>query len=233
MLEADKLEKHYGSHRALKALTLTVPGGEVYCLLGANGAGKTTTINLFLNFIEPTSGSARVNGIDVVADPLGSKRQLAYIPEQVMLYAPLTGLENLRYFSALGGRDLGDAQLRELLVRAGLAVDAIDKAVGAYSKGMRQKVGVAIALAREATALLLDEPTSGLDPKASREFSELVAALRDGGAAILMTSHDLFHAKQTADRIGIMREGSLLTELASADVSHADLEQIYLDHMAG
>lgn len=233
MLEANQLVKHYGSHEALRGVSLKVEPGEIYCLLGANGAGKTTTINLFLNFITATSGNAVVNGIDVAKDPLGSKRRLAYIPEQVMLYGLLSGLENLRYFSTLGGRDLSDDEARELLLQAGLAANAANKEVRAYSKGMRQKVGVAIALAKRATALLLDEPTSGLDPKASNEFSELLVQLRDGGAAILMTSHDLFRAKESGSRIGIMREGVLLNELVSSDVSHGDLERIYLEHMSG
>jgi len=233
VLEANQLVKHYGSHEALRGVSLKVEPGEIYCLLGANGAGKTTTINLFLNFITATSGNAVVNGIDVAKDPLGSKRRLAYIPEQVMLYGLLSGLENLRYFSTLGGRDLSDDEARELLLQAGLAANAANKEVRAYSKGMRQKVGVAIALAKRATALLLDEPTSGLDPKASNEFSELLVQLRDGGAAILMTSHDLFRAKESGSRIGIMREGVLLNELVSSDVSHGDLERIYLEHMSG
>ena len=219
MLEAVDLVKHYGDHEALKGLNLSVRPGEIYCLLGANGAGKTTTINLFLNFIEPTSGTASVGGIDVTKDPIGSKRHLAYIPEQVMLYGSLTGLENLRYFSRLGSHDHSEARYRELLVEAGLAAEAADKPVSAYSKGMRQKVGVAIALAKEATALLLDEPTSGLDPKASNEFSNLLLQLKDAGAAILMASHDLFRAKDTGTRIGMMREGVLLEELDAEHVT--------------
>lgn len=233
MLEARQLVKHYGRHAALAGVSLTVAPGEIYCLLGANGAGKTTTINLFLNFISATSGDAFVNGINVADDPLGSKERLAYIPEQVMLYGPLSGLENLQYFSSLGGRALTDDEGGVLLQQAGLAAEAADKPVGEYSKGMRQKVGVAIALAKRATALLLDEPTSGLDPKASNEFSALLEQLRAGGAAILMTSHDLFRAKESGSRIGIMREGKLLNELDSAEVSHRDLERIYLDLMSG
>ena len=232
MLEATNLVKNYGSHEALKGLTLSVAPGEIYCLLGANGAGKTTTINLFLNFIEPTSGTARVNDVDVVEDPVGSKSALAYIPEQVMLYGALNGLENLQYFSTLGGRNHDDGACRNFLLEAGLPEAAIERPVSQYSKGMRQKVGVAIALAKEATALLLDEPTSGLDPKASNEFSELLKRMRDSGAAILMTSHDLFRAKESGTRVGIMREGRLLEELSSQDVSHTDLERLYLELMA-
>ncbi|MCB2107944.1 MAG: ABC transporter ATP-binding protein, partial [Rhodobacteraceae bacterium] len=197
-----------------------------------NGAGKTTTINLFLNFIDPTSGSAKVNGIDVASQPLETKKFLAYIPETVMLYGNLSGLENLSYFAKLGGHnEYNDNDLREFLKRVGLQDEAVDKRVSAYSKGMRQKVGVAIALAKQAKALLLDEPTSGLDPKASNEFSTLLKQLQSDGAAILMATHDLFRAKETGTRIGIMREGRLMQELSTGEVSHADVERIYLEHM--
>ena len=232
MLEAIDLKKTYGDYQALKGLNLRVNGGDIYCLLGANGAGKTTTINLFLNFVTPTSGVARVNGIDVNAHPLQTKRYLAYIPEQVMLYGNLTGMENLEYFARLGGHDEYSADdYRGFLRRVGLQEDAAGRRVKTYSKGMRQKVGVAIALAKQARALLLDEPTSGLDPKASNEFSELLVQLKSEGAAILMATHDLFRAKETGTRIGIMRGGQLVQELSTDEVSHADLERIYLEHM--
>ena len=232
MLEAKGLSKTYGENEALKGLDLTVSAGDIYCLLGANGAGKTTTINLFLNFIDPTAGQALVNGLDVTEHSLESKSYLAYIPEQVMLYPNLTGLENLRYFAKLGGHgNHGDDHLRDILKRVGLQDDAADRRVGGYSKGMRQKVGVAVALAKEAKALLLDEPTSGLDPKASNEFSQLLLELQSSGTAILMATHDLFRAKETGTRIGIMREGVLRQELKTDDVSHADVERIYLEHM--
>jgi len=232
VLEAINLRKTYGDYDALKGINLTVKPGDIYCLLGANGAGKTTTINLFLNFIDPTSGTAKVNGLDVAAHPLETKRSLAYIPETVMLYGNLTGLENLTYFAKLGGHtEYKEADLRGFLNRVGLQSEAVDKRVSAYSKGMRQKVGVAIALAKRANALLLDEPTSGLDPKASNEFSELLKQLQKEGAAILMATHDLFRAKETGTRIGIMREGKMMRELSTDEVSHADLERIYLEHM--
>lgn len=233
MLEARQLVKRYGTHEALKGLDLGIQPGEIYCLLGANGAGKTTTINLFLNFIEPSAGTALVGGLDVVKHPLETKRLLAYIPETVMLYGNLTGLENLRYFSKLGGHgEYADDDLVQLLERATLPAGAEHKRVGTYSKGMRQKVGIAIALARKARAVLLDEPTSGLDPKASNEFSLLLKSLQADGAAILMATHDLFRAKETGTRIGIMRDGELVRDMSTDDVSHMDLERIYLEHMS-
>jgi len=233
VLEAHQLVKHYGEHQALKSLDLKIDGGEIYCLLGANGAGKTTTINLFLNFIDPTAGTASVGGLDVVKNPLETKRQLAYIPETVMLYGNLTGLENLSYFSKLGGHyEYSDAELRELLRRVTLPAGSEDSRISTYSKGMRQKVGIAIALARRAKAVLLDEPTSGLDPKASNEFSLLLKDMQADGAAILMATHDLFRAKETGTRIGIMRAGSLVAQMSTDDISHTDLERIYLEHMS-
>jgi ABC-2 type transport system ATP-binding protein len=232
MLEAVHLTKHYNGVAALDDLTLRVTPGEVFCLLGANGAGKTTTINLFLNFVKPTSGTATISGIDVTERPLETKKYLAYIPETVMLYKNLTGLENLEYFSALAGRpDYTRAQLLDVLKQVGLEPAAADKRVGTYSKGMRQKVGIAIALAKNATSLLLDEPTSGLDPKAANEFSALLSRLSQDGVAVLMATHDLFRAKESGTRVGIMKHGRLVRTLETTEVGHADLERIYLEHM--
>jgi ABC-2 type transport system ATP-binding protein len=232
MLEAVNLSKRYDQAVALDGLNLTVKAGEIFCLLGANGAGKTTTINLFLNFVAPSGGTARINGLDVVQQPLETKKFLAYIPETVMLYKNLTGLENLEYFSALAGRsDYTRAQLLAFLTQVGLQADAADRRVGTYSKGMRQKVGIAIALAKNAKALLLDEPTSGLDPKAANEFSALLARLSQDGVAVLMATHDLFRAKESGTRVGIMKQGKLVRTLETTEVGHADLERIYLEHM--
>ncbi len=232
MLEAIEVTKQFGNTLALNKVSLRVAPGEIYCLLGANGAGKTTLINLFLNFIRPTDGQVLIDGRDVAAYSLESKRHVSYIPEQVMLYGVLTGLENLRYFCALA---LGKAPSREhllgLLDQVGLGAAAADRRVATYSKGMRQKVGIAIALAKQAKALLLDEPTSGLDPKAANEFSELLKAASRAGVAVLTTTHDLFHAKQTGTRIGIMREGRLVENISAGDLSHVDLEAMYLRHM--
>lgn len=232
MLAAKDLTKRYNGVVALDALNLTVEPGEVFCLLGANGAGKTTTINLFLNFIEPTSGSASINGLDVSANPLETKKYVAYIPETVMLYRNLSGLENLEYFAALAGRpDYLRGELLNFFKRVGLPDEAADRRVGTYSKGMRQKVGIAIALAKGAKALLLDEPTSGLDPKASNEFSDLLRQLSAAGVAVLMATHDLFRAKESGTRLGIMKHGKLVAVHGTGEFSHADLERIYLEHM--
>ena len=224
MLEAIVLTKNYGEVRALRSLDLRVNSGEIYCLLGANGAGKTTTLNIFLGFVRATSGIARIDGIDVGQNPTATRKRIAYIPETVTLYGTLSGLENLDYFSKLSGIRHSVHALRAFLEQAGLAVDAHDRPLQGYSKGMRQKVGIAIAIARDAKVLLLDEPTSGLDPKASNEFSQLILAMAARGSAILMATHDLFRARETGTRIGIMRDGSLRKEFAAGEIGHRDLE---------
>ncbi|MBO0952553.1 ABC transporter ATP-binding protein [Fibrella forsythiae] len=230
MLQAINLTKQYvpGQPPSLDTLNLSVQPGEIYCLLGQNGAGKTTTINLFLGFLQPTSGQALINRLNVADHPQETKKFLAYLPETVMLYSNLTGTENLDFFSQLAGFRHTSDELHSLLSRAGLQTDAHNRRVGTYSKGMRQKVGIAIALAKQAKALLLDEPTSGLDPKASNEFSDILMGLAQGGTAILMATHDIFRAREVGTRIGIMRAGHLVESLEARDLTANELEAIYL-----
>jgi len=232
MLQIDRLIKRFGGHTAVNGLSINIAPGELFALLGPNGAGKTTTINCLLGFIRPDEGRALIDGLNVVEAPLETKRRLAYIPEQVNLYGHFTGLENLAYFAELGGHRYEESRLRSFLAEAGLQAEAHTRRVSGYSKGMRQKVGIAIALAKEAKVLLLDEPTSGLDPSASHEFSRLLGQLRERGVAILMATHDLFRAKEDATRVGIMRHGSLVRELTAAEISHTDLEKLYLETMS-
>jgi ABC-2 type transport system ATP-binding protein len=230
LLEARRLVIRRGDRVTLDTLDLTVPAGCVYALLGGNGAGKTTALNALLGFVPAASGQALVDGIDASRDPQAARARIAYLPENVALYPYLSGIENLRYFCALSGLRLGTDSARALLAAAGLAGEAQPRRVGGYSKGMRQKVGLAIARARKARAMLLDEPTSGLDPSAANEFARGVLAARDEGLAILMATHDLFNALQVADRIGILREGRLVAELPARDIAHDELERIYLRH---
>jgi len=234
MLTLETLTKRFPGTAApaVDNLNLTILPGELFALLGPNGAGKTTTINCLLGFLTPDAGRALIDGLDVVREPLETKRRLAYIPEQVNLYGTFSGVENLAYFSELARHRYPDTDLRRFLTEAGLQTEAHDRRVSGYSKGMRQKVGIAIALAKQAKALLLDEPTSGLDPSASHEFSQLLRQLRERGVAILMATHDLFRAKQDATRVGIMRHGKLAHILSAAELRHTDLEKLYLETMA-
>lgn len=191
LVALDKVTKQYATHTAVDGLSLTVAGGEIYALLGPNGAGKTTTINMLLGFIAPDRGTLQVAGRNVADDPAAARANIAYIPEQVQLYPQLSGIENLDYFSRLAGHRLSVADLGGMLKRVGLSPEAAIRRAGSYSKGMRQKVGIAIALAKRARVLLLDEPTSGLDPSASAEFVALLREVALEGVAVLMATHDL------------------------------------------
>jgi ABC-2 type transport system ATP-binding protein len=231
MLHAVNLTKKYQKQTALDQLNLSIAPGEIYCVLGANGAGKSTTINLFLNFIRPTSGKAIIDQIEVSKDPMAIKKLIAYIPENLVLYNELSGLENLEYFIGLAGLKYSEEEFAGFLNEAGLQTDAYKKRVKTYSKGMRQKIGIAMAIAKRAKVLLLDEPTSGLDPKASNEFSELLIRLSDQNVATLMATHDLYRAKETGTDIGIMKSGKLVEEVETSEINHNELEKLYLNHM--
>ncbi|MGA2532977.1 MAG: ABC transporter ATP-binding protein [Candidatus Aminicenantales bacterium] len=233
MLEAIDLTKRYEDGQlALDGLTFKVEPGEIFCMFGANGAGKTTTINLFLNFIPPTSGTALIEGIDVAKDPLKAKRHVSFVSENVMLYGNFTAIQNLDYFSRLAGkRTLAKKDYAEVLGRVGLQKEAFDKRIKNFSKGMRQKLGIAIALVKDAPNVLLDEPTSGLDPQSGREFLEILVQMRNQGKSVFMSTHDIFRAKLIADRIGFMRKGKLVMLKTAKELEHEDLTELYIQYM--
>lgn len=233
MLQATDLTKRYEDGLlALDHLNLEVQKGEIFCLLGANGAGKTTAINLFLNFIDPTDGTALINGIDVTKDPLEAKKYVSYVSENVMLYGNFTARQNLDFFAKLGGKkDLTKEDYHMHMRKVGLQEEAFEMRLKNFSKGMRQKLGITIAIIKDAPNILLDEPTSGLDPKAAAEFIKILKSLREEGKAILMCTHDIFRAKNIADRVGIMKEGRLVMVRTREEFLADDLERIYLDYM--
>lgn len=233
MLRANGATKRFQQLTALDDVTLDVASGEIVCLLGANGAGKSTTVNLFLGFLKPDAGEVSVGGRSVLEDVAAARRRLAYIPDQLNLHPLLTGLENLQYFARLAGRALGRDEGAALLQDAGLEPAAADRRLSGYSKGMRQKVGIAIALAKQADALILDEPLTGLDPLAANDFGKHLIDLRGRGAAILMATHDVFRAREIADRIGIMKAGRLVEMVTAADVAPDALDRLYAAHMRG
>lgn len=227
MLQAIDLSKSYGEHLALDKLNLTLAPGEIFCLLGQNGAGKTTTINIFLGLLEPSSGQALIDG-HPANERQAVAHRIAYIPEVVQLYGELTGLENLDFFSRLAGYSYSEDELSALLRRVQLPEGAWRRPLSTYSKGMSQKVGIAIALGKKASYILMDEPTSGLDPKASVEFAELCRALGSEGVGILMATHDIFNAVGIGSRIGIMRAGQLVYEAHTDSISAEELQALYL-----
>jgi ABC-2 type transport system ATP-binding protein len=232
MIEAIDLTKRYEDGvLALDHLNLDVNAGEIFCLLGANGAGKSTAINLILSFIEPTEGTAKINDIDVTRDPLEAKKHVAYLSENVMLYGNFTARQNLDFFAGLAGKQTDKEGYYRVLRRVGLPEKAFEQRVKEFSKGMRQKVGIAIVIIRDAPAVILDEPTSGLDPEAGAEFMSLLEELRGEGKAVFMSTHDIFRAHTLADRVGIMKAGRLIMELTRAELEEEDLEKLYLDYM--
>lgn len=235
MLEAVNLTKRYEDGvLALDHVSFAVKPGQIFAMLGANGAGKTTAINLFLNFIEPTDGEARIDGIVTHKEPLLAKQRVAYVSENVMLYPNFTAVQNLDYFARLGGKtSYTKEDYRNVLLRVGLSEDAHNKRLKGFSKGMRQKCGIAIAILKDAPAILLDEPTSGLDPKAGYEFQQLLDSLRTEGKAILMSTHDIFRAKEVADIIAIMNNGRIVMQEPAARLLGQDLERLYMQYMAG
>ncbi|MDQ2822192.1 MAG: ATP-binding cassette domain-containing protein [Pseudomonadota bacterium] len=227
MLDARAVVAGYQGKTILQQLDLQVHAGEIVALLGANGAGKTTTLNVFLGFVAATAGQVRVDGIDPAADPGAARRRLAYIPENVALYEHLTARENVAYLLHLAGQQEDAGAIAAALAAAGLASAAFDRRAGGLSKGMRQKVAIALALARKVPALLLDEPTSGLDPQATGEFNRLLGVLRAQGVAILMVTHDLLSAADVADRIGFLDAGRLIEEVAATGAERFDVRALH------
>ena len=233
IISTKNITKRFGRFEAVKDLSIEIKEGEIYGLLGSNGAGKSTTINILLGFLEPDEGEAFIDGIDVTANVDSVRKKIGYISENVNLYPYLAGIENLNYFCKIAGEDYNDEALSKILNDCGLDSDVINKKVGSYSKGMRQKVGIAVAFAKKAKVLLLDEPASGLDPLASTELSSTLKSLAKKGTAVLMASHDIFRVRETCDRIGILKNGSLIDQMDTSKVTTNELEKIYIDYMRG
>jgi ABC-2 type transport system ATP-binding protein len=233
MIEIKELTKRYEDGLlALDHVTYTIEPGEIFCLLGANGAGKTTTVNILLDFIQPTEGQASIKGHDCNKFPLEAKKYVSYVSENVQLYGMFTARQNLRFFAELGGKKgLKNQELDNVMRSVGLPEKALTMRLKNFSKGMRQKLGIGIALIKDPPAIIMDEPTSGLDPTSANEFLSQLRKLRERGKAILMTTHDIFRAKQIADRVGIMKQGRLVATRKRDEFKHADLEAIYIHEM--
>ncbi|USX24406.1 ABC transporter ATP-binding protein [Oxalobacteraceae bacterium OTU3CINTB1] len=232
MIHIEKLSKSYEGRTVVDGLDLHVQGGDIYALLGPNGAGKSTTIGCLLGFVDADAGNIRLAGSNL-PPARAAVQHAAYIAENVALYERLTGVENVEFFMRLLGRKPRREEIEALLERAGLPEHAWHRMASGYSKGMRQKVGIVMALAKGAQVLVLDEPTSGLDPEASVTFGELVRTLADDGAAVLMATHDLFRAQELADRCGMLVGGRLAGEWKLGDLNAGELERNYLGILAG
>ena len=210
VIEAQGLTKRYGRAVAVNGISFTVARGEIFGLLGPNGAGKTTTILMMLGLTEVTSGTVSVLGHNPVRDPLEVKRQVGYLPDSVGFYDYMTAADNLRYTAALIGFDAAEREKRVMgaLDRVGLA-DVANKRVATYSRGMRQRLGLAEILMKDAQIAILDEPTSGLDPQATNELLEMIRSLKRDGVAVLISSHLLERVQSVCDRVALFQTGHI------------------------
>lgn len=212
MIETRGLEKKYGSFTAVHDLNLSVQKGEVFGLLGPNGAGKTTTTLMLLGLTEPTAGNAAIAGVDCTRNPLRVKQMVGYLSDNMGFYADMTGRENLRMTGRMNGLmgELLEARIDELLARVGMT-HAADKKTSTYSKGMKQRLGIADILMKDPDVLIMDEPTNGIDPEGMRELMKLIRELADkDGRTVLISSHQLHQIQQICDRVGIFVHGELV-----------------------
>ena len=242
VIRTEELTKRYGKQAAVDRLSLEVTEGEVFGFLGPNGAGKTTTMLMLLGLTEPTSGTVRVCGYDPARDPLKVKELIGYLPENVGFYEDMDARQNLRYIARLNRVPdaVSTGRIDRLLDQVDLAKES-DKKVGSYSKGMRQRLGIAEVLVKEPKVLFLDEPTIGLDPDGTNRMLDLIRGLsRDRRMTIFFSSHLLEQVQRISDRIGIMIRGKLvaagpLAELAQRSLGleageSYTLEEIYMKY---
>lgn len=226
-IEMSHLTKRYGEKMAVNDLNLTIRRGEVFGLLGPNGAGKTTTILMLLGLTEPTAGSAKICQMDCTHDPLAVKSRVGYLPDNTGFYSDMTGRQNLRFTGRLNGLDGPELEERidQLLERVGMT-KAADQKAGTYSKGMRQRLGIADVLMKDPEIIVMDEPTLGIDPEGMRELLILIRQLADeDGRTLLISSHQLHQIQQVCDRVGIFVEGRLIASGTLAELE----EQIRKD----
>ncbi len=243
IIELVDLTKKYRSFTAVDHINLTVRKGEIFGFLGPNGAGKSTTILMMLGLTEPTEGSAKVCGIDPTHHPIEVKKRVGYLPEDVGFYDDRSGLDNLVYTAMLNRipEDQANTKALDLLKRVGLDEEAWTKKTGKYSRGMRQRLGLADVLIKSPEVIILDEPTSGIDPQGVRAFLELITDLRDEqGLTVLFSSHNLHQVQQVCDRVGIFLHGKILaqndipslSQELFGDSNHG-LEEIYNHYFEG
>ena len=212
IIQTSHLTKRYGAKIAVNDLNLSIRKGEVFGLLGPNGAGKTTTILMLLGLTEPTAGTATIAGCDCTRNPLEVKSIVGYLPDNVGFYTDMTGRQNLRFtgrLNGLGGQEL-EERIDSLLERVGMT-EAADKKTGTYSKGMRQRLGIADVLIKDPQVIIMDEPTLGIDPEGMRELLNIIRDLSvKDGRTVLISSHQLQQIQQVCDRVGSYVEGSLI-----------------------
>ncbi len=230
-LQAIDVSKSFSDVDALVNVNLQVDVGDVLGLLGPNGAGKTTLISVFLGLVKPDRGNVLVLGKNPIEDPRNVRKDISYVPELVALYPELTAFQNLQFFNSFNEDPCDKDVLRKCLFDVRLDEKFHDSKTKTLSKGMCQKVGLAIALAKNAQVIFMDEPWTGLDPESASELRGQIQATRDRGTTILLATHDLFHLSGIASHIGLLRNGRLLSLVSSLELDAKEIEQLYLDHM--
>jgi len=232
-IQTQDLTRRFGDTLAVDHLTLTVAESEIFGFLGHNGAGKTTTVSLLTTLLLPTSGTAQVYGKDIIKENLAVRQQIGYVPENVRLYNDLTVAENLRFFAALSNVSNIAARINDVLALLGCR-DWHNRRIGSFSKGMRQRVGIAQALLHQPAVMFLDEPASGLDPEGTRAIGDLILQLnREFGITIFMNTHQLSEVTKLCTSIGILNHGRLvvadtLKHVMAQFPTDQSLEDIYL-----
>lgn len=237
VIELTGLTKRYGDFTAVDNLDLNIRKGEIFGLLGPNGAGKSTTILMILGLTEPTAGNVSVCGINSTTSPVEVKRKVGYLPEDVGFYEDMTGMENLIYTAELNWipRSVACEKATSLLHRVGLGNET-DKRTGKYSKGMRQRLGLADVLIKDPEIIILDEPTSGIDPTGVQDFIHLIRHLsHENGLTVLFSSHHLHQVQQLCDRVGLFGKGRLLTLIDINELHNkpGELEEVYNHYLGG
>jgi len=226
ILAIDAVDKDYGGRRVIDGLSLSVEAGQIVALLGPNGAGKSTTMKMCAGFVQPDRGTIHITGCDMAGDAAKVRRLITYLPEHVALYEELSGRENLLHLLEIGsGLRLDRQALDTALAAAGLPAEAFDRPASTYSKGMRQKVGLALAFSRRSALLLLDEPTSGLDPHSAADFNAALQRIAAQGIAVLMATHDIWRAREVASIILVMIKGRIAQALDPATLSAEEIER--------
>ncbi|MDZ7700339.1 MAG: ABC transporter ATP-binding protein [Deltaproteobacteria bacterium] len=241
IIETRDLTKTYGPYRAVSGLNIRVEAGEVFGFLGPNGAGKTTTLLMLLGLTRPSKGSASVCGLDPSRSPREIKKRVGYLPENVGFYGDMTAIESLQYVAALNGipKETAHERMEELLQLVGLETDP-RKRTGAFSRGMKQRLGVAEVLIKDPDVLFLDEPTLGLDPEGAIQLIDLIQSLNQNrGMTVLLSSHNLYQVQRISNRVGIMIDGSLVADGSIESLAEAKfglgekeytLEEVYMKY---
>ena len=237
IIEIKNLTKKYGDFTAVDHVNYTIEEGEIFGLLGPNGAGKTTTILMLLGLIPPTEGTAIVNGADIIEKPLEARRTVGLLPEGAGFYENLNARQNLSFYAELAEvpTSVAKERIEKLIDMVGLGTKR-DVKVGAYSRGMKQRLGIAQSLVRDPKILILDEPTQGIDPEGTRDFRELIRMLsKEKGMTIIFTTHVLYEVNKLCDRVAIMKNGTIagigtITELRKQvnATDGEDFEDVFL-----